>query len=86
MQDIPKIARLRTAEDPDYGFGEQRLRERMTAYFHQHPRLARANRIMYLAVQGTRMSATSPAIEPARSAATANCSGSMSPRNDEGVA
>jgi len=29
MQDIPKIARLRTAEDPDYGFGEQRLRERM---------------------------------------------------------
>jgi ribosomal protein S18 acetylase RimI-like enzyme len=49
--DIPVMARLRTAEDPEYGFGEERLRERMLGYFERvhHPQHALMPRAIYVA-------------------------------------
>lgn len=52
--DIAEMARVRTAEEPQYGFGEDRLRERMMGYFERthHPQQALMPRVIYVAHEG----------------------------------
>lgn len=48
--DIPEMARLRVAEDAEYGSGEEALRRRMMGYFQQkhHPQHALMPRALYV--------------------------------------